>query len=79
MTDSNVINLNDYRTEELLFHVGIIENTRTDGSREFDVVLYRDVDGDKQTLRIPEDCILPTITALCDAGVAIATAKGIYE
>jgi hypothetical protein len=26
-------------------------------------------------LRIPEDCILQTITALCEAGMAIADAK----
>lgn len=79
MTDSNVINLNDYRVEDPLFHVGILETTGYNGS-EFYVVFYQDIDGERQqTLRIPEECILSTISALCEAGVAIDTMKGNHE
>ncbi|MEL0098877.1 MAG: hypothetical protein VW907_04925 [Opitutae bacterium] len=72
---SKVVNLNDYRPEDLVFHVGIAEINHKDGTKDYDVVIYQDFNGEQQMLRIPEDCILQTITALCEAGMAIADAK----
>lgn len=72
---SKIVNIDDYRPEDLVFHVGIAEVNRKDGTSEYDVVIHQDFNGVQQTVRIPEECILQTITALCEAGMTIAEVR----
>tara|TARA_A100001515_G_scaffold82090_1_gene65174 strand:- start:8247 stop:8477 length:231 start_codon:yes stop_codon:yes gene_type:complete len=73
---SKIVNINDYRPEDLVFHVGIAEINHKDGTKDYDVVIHQHFSGDQQMIRIPEDCILQTISALCEAGMTIAETKG---
>ncbi len=75
MSKDNVVNLSDYRPDDLVFHVGIAEFSNKDGKIQYDVVICQQLNDTPQVLRIPEDCILQTISALCEAGMQIAEAK----
>ena len=37
---SKIVNINDYRPEDLVFHVGIAEINHKDGTKDYDVVIY---------------------------------------